>query len=61
MGKPKLNQSNTWHNEAKKLVHELLAKNPQGPKLEGLHTCELSNQHIILFVDRLDKNTRKNW
>ncbi len=59
MGKPQINESNSWHDEAQTAVKALFKKSSQAPKLEGIHTCTLSNQHIILFVDQLKQDFLK--
>ena len=54
MGIPKLDQENSWFQEAKNTVECFFKKSNIAPRLEKISCCDLSNRHIVLFVDKID-------
>lgn len=56
MGTPRLNESNPWHLEAVSAVKKFFKEFPKAPRLEEIHTCSVSNDHIVVFTDKLDKD-----
>ena len=54
MAKPQLDKVNPWHQEAVSAVKKVFATSKQAPKLQEVHTCTLSNEHIVVGVEHLD-------
>jgi diaminopimelate epimerase len=53
MGMPTVNERNAWHDAAVEAVEKIVQEHKLKIRISDIGTCEILNQHIVVFCDRL--------